>query len=135
MSSLAPQHPCSKRSAKPAQRIEVQAVEGAFHVIEIDESDHMRWLASAHADGNDAAYAAAQRSHAAELPLWLPRVAGCKHPLLQALEDRLFSEGVIARCERRPRTVCWHPLQRLGYDACLEYVAGEPVPTGVEGAS
>lgn len=124
MHSLHPHHPCSKRAARPAQRIEVTQNDNAYQVIEIDEADNMRWLVSAHADGDEAAYAAARRSAAAKLPLWLPRVAGAMHPLLQALEDRLFSEGVTARCQQAPRAALWHPLQRLGYDACTEHLAG-----------
>jgi hypothetical protein len=124
MNSLSSSAHCSKRQARPAQRIEVQPVEDSqgapsgpqYAVIECDEDDSVRWLRSGHPTAHEAAYAAAKHSATTGLPLWFPRIDGAKHPVLQALEDVLFAEGVIAYCTRTPETL-WHQVQRAGYNA------------------
>lgn len=77
----------------------------------------MHWLRSAHPSAHEAAYAAAKYSRQADLPLWFPRVDGQVNPLLQALEDVLFAEGVIAYCTGQDESVNWHAVQRTGYQA------------------
>jgi hypothetical protein len=111
---------CQNFVTKPAQRIEVVALpsdsEPRYAVFEVDEDDSMRWLRSAHQSAHEAAYAAAQFAVRAGLPLWFPHVEGQPNPLVQALEDVLFAEGVIAYCTQQPDTL-WHPVQYTGYAA------------------
>ncbi len=114
-------YPCTTAVKRPAQRIEIMPIENrsaiSYAVLECDEDDSMYWLRSAHPTPHEAAYAAAVHSRTTGLPLWFPRIDGGKHPVLQALEDVLFAEGVIAFCTGQDASVCWHQLQTAGFNA------------------
>jgi hypothetical protein len=111
---------CTQHIDRPSQRIEVTALEDVqgtqYAVLECDDADDMRWLRSEHQSAHEAAYAAAQYAQHAGLPLWFPTVDGERNPMLQALEDVLFAEGVIAYCTQQVESL-WHPVQYSGYAA------------------